>query len=188
MTRESELLSIIKSDERLMNILRVARDCNLPNWYVGAGVVRNTVWDSLSGSPGASHIRDIDFIYFSEFDIDEADIRSFLEERLPGVDWDFKNSRDIHKWYKEKKGIDRDPLMSSEEDIDNWPEFCSCIGIRLKEDGEILIYAPYGIDDLMNMVFRRNTFSDHFTSGMFEQRVKDKKVVERWPKAKIIYG
>jgi hypothetical protein len=188
MEREKELTHIIEYDRRLMNILRIARSADLPNWYVGAGLVRNAVWDYLHDTPGKTLIRDIDFIYFSCEKIDESGIRESLSKALPDVEWDFKNSAFVHEWYQLRKRITRPPLHSTEEDIDAWPETASCIGVRLIADDQILIYAPYGIDDLMNMVFRRNKNNTYsVTPEIFRQRVIDKHITERWPKATIIY-
>ncbi len=186
MRREQELIDIIRQDTQLMHVLEIARSANLPNWYIGAGIVRNSVWDYLHGTPGKTPIRDIDLVYFSSEEIQEQEVRQFLENSIPNVEWDFKNSAIVHKWYKEKKGIDRKPLNSSEEDIDNWPEICSCIGIRLQNDNQLLIYAPYDIDDLLDMVFRRNIEGDRITEKVFEWRVENKHIAERWPKAKIV--
>ena len=188
MKREKELTYIIEYDRRLMNILRIARSAALPNWYIGAGLVRNAVWDYLHDTPGKTPIRDIDFIYFSCEKIDESRIRESLCQALPDVEWDFKNSAFVHEWYQLSKGITRPPLHSTEQDIDAWPETASCIGIRSTADDQILIYAPYGIDDLMDTVFRRNKNNTYsVTPEIFRQRVIDKHITERWPKATIIY-
>lgn len=171
-----------------MNILRVARSANLPNWYIGAGLVRNTVWDHLHGEPGKTPIRDIDFVYFSLEEIDETTITENLSKAVPDVEGDFKNSALVHEWYECKKGIIRPPFHSSEEDIDAWPEIASCIGIRLMQDEQIMIYAPYGIDDLMDMVLRRNRNNSYTVNQeIFRQRVIEKKIVERWPKVTVLY-
>lgn len=188
MEREKELTNIIEQDSRVMRVLEVAKSVNLPNWYVGAGLIRNAVWDYMQDEPGKTPIRDVDFIYFSEESVDEDKIREALTTALPGIEWDFKNSANVHTWYKEKKGIVRPPLHSSEEDIDMWPETSSCIGIRLSDQNQIIVYAPYGIDDLMSMVFRRNKNNEYSVSPeVFKERVVDKKIEERWPRVTIIY-
>src|SRR5258708_2461598 len=187
MERKEEFLNIIRQDQELMSILKIAEKAHLPNWYIGAGIVRNSVWDYLHNKTEKTPIRDIDLVYFSDEEINEDKARKYLEENLPQVEWDFKNSKHVHEWYKKKKGLSREPLNSSEEDIDNWPETSTCIGLRLSGK-DILIYAPYGIDDLMDMIFRRNKTGDGITEEVFNWRVEHKKIAERWPKAKIIYG
>src|SRR5919204_899193 len=43
------LTQLVRSDEWLMEVLRAARACHPPEWVVGAGVLRNLVWDHLHG-------------------------------------------------------------------------------------------------------------------------------------------
>lgn len=175
------------SDKRLMRILSLAREANLPNWYIGAGLIRNYVWDFLHGWPQRTPIRDVDFIYYSPDAIDEVRVRAMLAKKMPKIDWDLKNSAFVHAWYA-NKGIVRPALKSSEEDIDGWPETASCVGVRLQADDELLIYVPYEVDDLLNMVFRRNKNNQYSVNEeVFRKRVIDKKIKERWPKVKIIY-
>lgn len=192
MNHESKLIDILKGNATIMNILRIAREAHLPNWYVGAGVIRNAVWDTLHGKPNASPIRDIDCIYYSLEDIDEEPIKQYLASQLPGVDWDIKNSRHVHEWYKTNKNIDRPQLSSTEEDIRQWPEIVTCIGVRMLDDDSLYIYAPYGLDDLMNMVWRPNlqkTYrSPELAMQVFEERVITKNVIERWPKVRVEYA
>ena len=44
-----KLKKIIRKDFFIMDILKTVRTLNLPDWYIAAGVIRNTVWDVLHG-------------------------------------------------------------------------------------------------------------------------------------------
>ena len=57
---QKKLINIIKREDWLMDILKKARDLNLPDWYIGAGAIRNTVWNHLHGESGIQPIGDID--------------------------------------------------------------------------------------------------------------------------------
>lgn len=46
---EQEILKIIGSDARRMEILKAVRTLELPDWIIGAGFVRNPIWDHLHG-------------------------------------------------------------------------------------------------------------------------------------------
>ena len=46
---EKDILDLIKRDKWMMDILRVAEKLNLPDWIIGAGFIRNKVWDYLQG-------------------------------------------------------------------------------------------------------------------------------------------
>ena len=39
--------SILRKDSVRMQCLRAARSLNLPDWYLGAGFLRNAIWDYL---------------------------------------------------------------------------------------------------------------------------------------------
>lgn len=57
---EQELQKIIRSNNWFMGLLRAVRHCNPPDWFVGAGVIRNIVWDYLHGYVNPTPVRDVD--------------------------------------------------------------------------------------------------------------------------------
>ena len=54
----------IRGDSARMSVLRQAAQLQLPDWCIGAGFVRNLVWDKLHGYSRATPYNDIDLIYF----------------------------------------------------------------------------------------------------------------------------
>ncbi len=72
--REREqLLDLIRADPWMMRILRAAAALDLPEWMIGAGFVRNKVWDHLHGFANAEvQTADIDLIYFDPVDVRRA--------------------------------------------------------------------------------------------------------------------
>jgi len=46
------LATMVAGDAWLMTVLKIARGLNLPDWAIGAGAVRNLVWDRISDKPG----------------------------------------------------------------------------------------------------------------------------------------
>jgi hypothetical protein len=52
-----------------MNVLRVVREVDPPEWVVGSGVIRNAVWDRLHGFDTPASVRDVDVAYFDERDV-----------------------------------------------------------------------------------------------------------------------
>src|SRR5262245_5572604 len=63
---------IIRADERLWSILEAARDCDLPDWFVGAGVIRNVAWDHLHGYREPTPCADVDIAFFDPHDLSPA--------------------------------------------------------------------------------------------------------------------
>jgi len=49
---EEEILDLIRADKWMMKVLLSASSLNLKDWAVGAGFVRNKVWNHLSGRTG----------------------------------------------------------------------------------------------------------------------------------------
>ncbi len=42
------MVGVIESDQAAMRVLRATADLGLPDWWIGAGFVRNRVWDAIS--------------------------------------------------------------------------------------------------------------------------------------------
>lgn len=60
---EQDILDLIMKDKWMMNIIHIASELDLPDWIIGAGFVRNKVWDYLSGNnKEAVDTRDVDLV------------------------------------------------------------------------------------------------------------------------------
>lgn len=181
------LCHIVRSNAWLMSVLETVRDCELPEWVVGAAVIRNAVWDRLHEYPMPTPLRDLD-------SFDAADLRPEREQyfqralfdRRPDVPWDVKNQAAVHLWYESKFGLPATPLTSIEDAVATWPETATCVGVRLLPDGELLVLAPLGLDDLFRMVLRRNPRRS--TPELFQQRLREKRLCEKWPRVRVIDG
>jgi hypothetical protein len=58
------LEQIIRGTPWLLRVLEAIRLLGLPDCYLAAGAVRNTVWDSLHGLATPGSLGDLDVIYF----------------------------------------------------------------------------------------------------------------------------
>ena len=79
-----------------------------------------------------------------------------------------------------------EPLTSSEDAIGTWPETATCVGARLLADDTLSIAAPCGLADLVQMVLRRNP--RRVTVELFHQRLRDKRIREKWPRVQVVEG
>jgi uncharacterized protein len=132
----------------------------MPNWYLGAGAITQTVWNLRHGFPVSGGIKDYDIIYF-----DAADLTATAERAVKrgvarlvgrkGVELDVVNEARVHLWFREKFGVDCPPYQSSEHAISTWPTTASSIGVRY-EDGRFVVCAPWGLRDVFSLVVRRN--------------------------------
>lgn len=172
-----------------MAILAAVREQELPDGYVGGGVVRNVVWDYLHRFAKPSFVADVDVGYFDPVDMrPERDlaVEEALKRKLPGVPWDVKNQAGVHLWYEERFGHSIEPYKSAEDAISTFPEYATSVGIRVNGDERLEVIAPLGLDDLFNMTVRRNPCQ--VTLEIFRRRIAEKKYNERWPEVRIVAG
>jgi uncharacterized protein len=183
-----ELTQLIQSTPWLMSILETVRMCNPPDWLVGAGVIRNLVWDHLHQYQTPTPLADIDVIFFDQEDHrPERDrlVQQQLARRLPHVAWEATNQAAIHLWYEEVFGMSVPAVRSSEEAVGTWPETATSVALRLLSTDEISIVAPCGLSDLFNLVWRRNPCC--LTREQFVQRLHSKQILRKWPRVQVIY-
>jgi hypothetical protein len=187
MDGEGRLEEIVCSTDWLLRALIAARELDAPEWMIGAGAVRTAVWDRLHGYESRSGLDDIDLAFFDPADVSEEredQMRTLLETMLPDECWDAKNQAAVHLWYPKRFGYAVEALRSTAEAVATWPEFATCVALRLTRDDRLMIEAPYGLEDLLGMVNRRNPARVSIIE--YERRLASKRTVERWPKATII--
>ncbi|MDO8042021.1 nucleotidyltransferase family protein [Janthinobacterium sp. SUN137] len=170
-----------------MQVLHAVAQLGLPHCCIGAGAVRNLVWDALHGYAQASALSDVDVAYFDAHNLQprrEVELRQRLETVLPGVPWEVCNQARVHLWFEDAFGYAVPPLLSLDDAIATWPEFATSVGISLQPDGGIGIIAPHGLDDLFDMVVRRNPA--RISLDGYAQRLASKDYAARWPRVTII--
>ncbi len=186
---ENQLRQLIYSSPPTMELLQTVRACNPPDWLLGAGVIRNLVWDALHNYSEATPARDIDVAFFDTADLtakrDEV-ITNQLMQHQPGVVWEATNQAAVHLWYEEYFGQTVPPFQSSAEAIATWPETATCTAVNLLPNNDLIIVAPFGLEDLFNMVLRWNPA--RVTKERFQQRLEEKQHQKKWPLVQIIDG
>lgn len=165
-----------------MDILRIVKVLDLPDWWIGAGFVRSKVWDYLHGYTIRTAIPDIDIIFFDKNNTTksyEKEIENFLKKKDPNVFWSVKNQARMHILH------DDAPYKDSTEGLSRWVETATCIGIKLNPKNNLILTAPHGTYDLVNLILRptNNTVEGQ---RKFEERIKSKHWIKKWPKLQII--
>jgi hypothetical protein len=186
---QRKLCQIIRASDWFMQVLVAVRDCDPPDWFVGAGALRNLVWDRLHGYSAPTPIADIDVAFFDPTDLTpERDwaLQEQLRSRLPGVPWEATNQAAVHLWYEQAFGYPVPSLLSSGDAIGTWPETATSIGARMFLNGDLLVVAPCGLADLFNLVLRRNP--RRVTVAQFRLRTGEKEIQRKWPHVQIIDG
>lgn len=157
---------------------------------IGAGALRNLVWDHLHGRPlpqSAAELNaaDIDVAYFDagEPPGDERLHQARLAARLPGLPWEVTNQAHVHHWFEAHFGHAVAPLASLTEAVASWPEYATCVAAALQADGRLQIIAPWGLDDLFGLRVRRNP--QRVSLDTYRQRCASKRYTELWPQVQV---
>jgi hypothetical protein len=182
----SRLRTLVCSSPVLMRALRAARAIDPPEWLIGAGVIRDRVWDHLHGfAPAPS--KDVDLAFFDCLALGSETERSVQREvtaRAPDISWDVTNQAGVHLWYPQVFGVEVEPVTSCADAVATWPETATAIGIRLLADDSIEVVAPCGLDDLFGLICRRNP--RRVTEEQFRRRVERTQIPKRWPRVQIL--
>jgi hypothetical protein len=147
------------ADPTVCAILDRAPELGVSDWWLTAGLLFQTVWNSLTGRPAGSGIRDADFFYFdpdTSWEAEDAVIRAGAElfADLP-VPAEIRNEARVHLWYAEHFGTPAPPFRDCADAIDSFAADCCSYGVTVR-DGRPLVYAPNGYDDLFAMIVRPN--------------------------------
>ena len=181
------LVALARATPWFMQALVHVRALRLPAWCVGAGAVRNLVWDALHGREEPSVLADVDVAWFDAGDpapARDAALQAQLRLAAPQVPWEVTNQAGVHLWFERHFGHAVAPLQSLEEAVASWPEFATAVGVWLDDDDGLHVIAPHGLDDLFAMVVRRNPV--RVSVETYGQRVASKRYAERWPRVTVI--
>ncbi len=184
---ETKLLAILKEHPLFMSALDAVFDLGIPQWCIGAGVIRNIVFDHLDGAT-TTPIRDMDVAYFDMSDLTEhADRRyeAILKQRMPHVPWEVTNQAAVHLWFHKKFGYRVSPVAGIAEAVATWPETCTAVAVTKVVGEDYRVYAPCGLEDLFGMVIRRNP--ERIDVRTYNARILTKRYDQCWKSVKIIH-
>lgn len=181
------LENIIMSNEIINIAMERAKLLDIDNYYIGAGCIAQTVWNYLSNNPLEYGIKDIDYVYFDDKNLDfesENRVISKVKDLYSDlkIEVDVKNEARIHLWYKSRFGYTIEPYISLESALNTWPTTATSIGVRKGKNNELKIYAPFGLNDLFGKIVRAN--KAQITKQVYENKVSS--WLNKWPDLKII--
>jgi hypothetical protein len=170
---EKDILQIIKADAWMMEALHVAQKQHLPDWWIGAGFVRNKIWDVLHGYAKRTSLNDVDVIYYDPKDLNESTEKE-IEKRLKAefdAPWSAKNQA--------RMAIVRNvPFKNAVEGLASWVETATCVGVKLTNSGDLELTDPRGINDLVNLVLKPTPGRE----DIFHALIYKKNWLQLWPK------
>ncbi|WP_082938563.1 nucleotidyltransferase family protein [Mitsuaria sp. 7] len=149
----------------------------LPDGWLVAGCLFQTVWNLRDGKPPASDIKDYDLFYFDPDDLSaqaERRVQARADELLGdlGITIEVANQARVHLWYEEDFGEPYEPLRSSRAGIERFLVPSTCVGVRPGE-----VYAPYGLAGLYQGLLAMNPLVPH--RKLFERKAASYQ--RRWP-------
>ncbi len=185
----AQLEEILKQDELLWPSLTLVRDLGLPDWYIASGAIYQTVWNALSGKPAGYGLKDIDLIYFDGADLsweaEDAVIKratAAFEAAPVATPVEVRNQARVHLWFEQRFGAPYSPLGNSVESLTRYASTTHAVGARLEADGTLTIEAPFGLEDVFEMVLRPNPHLDN--KGTYDEKAA--RCQDLWPEVRVI--
>ena len=176
----------------MMDILTIIRDLELKDSWLAAGSVRNFIWNLLSDKPAFDRETDVDVIFFDP-DVSYEEtlaIENKLREDFPQYQWELKNQVYMHQhqWelknqvYMHQHSPHTAPYRNSCDAMSKYPERCTAVGLRLHADTTLELFAPYGLEDILNFQVRP---TPHFLENedrmkLYQKRLSKKNWREKW--------
>lgn len=183
MNHLTHIRALLNADARRWQILQQVRDLRLPDCWVAAGFIRSAVWNHLHGHTPSTLPTDIDVIWFNPDNASlEQDIE--LEAKLLSVDntlnWSVKNQARMHL-----RNGDR-PYASATDAMAYWPETATAVAARLSANDKVEVAAPFGLDDLFDLIVRPvGRFRDE-KKPLFMERLQSKQWLTKWPDLTVV--
>jgi hypothetical protein len=153
----------------------------LPDGWLVAGCLFQTVWNLQAGRAPEFGIKDYDIFYFDADDLSDAGeraVQAHVNEVLAdlGVAVEASNQARVHLWYEAYFGYPCSAFRSVTEGIDRFLIPATSVGIRPGS-----IYAPNDLGMLYEGILTMNPLTPH--RDLFEKKAASYRA--RWPWLRI---
>jgi len=158
----ARLETFIRASPRVMRVLTIARDLDLPDWRLVSGAVYQTVWNHLTGRDPDYGIKDFDLCYFDGSDLSYEAEDGVIQHAAAAYPPDLtalvevRNQARVHLWFEAHFGEPYEPLSSTDEAHGRFVSPAYAVGVRLERDDRLTLAAPFGLEDLFAMRLRPN--------------------------------
>ncbi|MFM7304142.1 MAG: nucleotidyltransferase family protein, partial [Alphaproteobacteria bacterium] len=150
--------------------------------WIGAGFVRNAVWDHLSGQDTEAVLpADLDVVFHDPVNAtaeQDAALEAALRIAAPDLPWSVHNQARMHERNGHRSYCDIADALA------HWPETATAIAARLGPRG-VEILAPFGVGDVCAMILRP-TPAFRAKPEIPLARLEAKGWRKRWPKLRMI--
>jgi hypothetical protein len=184
MRDSDDIADFIAHNPRMMRCLAVLAAHGPAGAWIGAGFVRNAVWDHLSGlDTEALPPADLDVVFHDPAIAtveQDAAFEAALSVAAPDLPWSVRNQARMH----ERNG--HHPYRDVADALTHWPETATAIAARLGPQG-VEILAPFGVDDVLEMIIRPTpAFRTKLEIPL--ARLEAKGWLTRWPGLRVRSG
>ena len=184
---KARLVEIVRADADLMQVLTTVRGLGLPDWRVFSGAVYQSVWNAVTGRPVGYGRKDFDLGYFdpdTSWDAEDVVIKrvaAAFDEPFRS-DVEVRNQARVHLWFMDRFGEDYEPLRDTDAALTRFVAPAFALGVRQEDDDTISVAAPFGLQDVFDMVIRPNP--NRPLARGWDKVVASAR--ERWPELTVI--
>ncbi|WP_137178401.1 nucleotidyltransferase family protein [Roseomonas sp. AR75] len=174
----AQVAAILAGSAQHADALQAAALAGPAGGWIGAGFLRNAVWDALSGrAPDIAALADLDLVHHDPSAPPDACFEAALRAAR-ALPWSVVNQARAHPWNGHA------PYRDLADALAHWPETATAVAARLAR-GRIEILAPHGLHDLMAMVVRP-TPAHAADPRAVRDRLAAKGWPARWPRLRVI--
>lgn len=183
MEATSQLRAILRADPLRWHLLKVVQALDLPDGWIGAGFVRNAVWDHLHQRSPSPPTGDVDVIWYDPCRADPAvdqKHEAALRAAEPSIAWSVKNQARMH----ERNGDA--PYASAIDAMRYWPETATAVAARRHGLDHCDIVAPLGLDDLLALRLQPTPRFSGEKRRVYKDRLRTKGWIASWPRLREV--
>ncbi|WP_334019034.1 nucleotidyltransferase family protein [Alteromonas sp. S015] len=202
---------IIKRDPFRVRCLRALRALDLPQGYIGAGFVRNAIWDALHERATPTPLNDIDVIYFSGginppqsvvsadnalelapqpqvYSPSLAATKSEVKAQEQAIERELARMVPQANWQVKNQARMHlvhvhAPYKNCHEAISYWIERETCVAVRLLANDDLDVLAPFGLETNFSGTISINP--QYPRPDVFSKRLASKNWLDVWPLLKV---
>ena len=178
MDAAAKVIAALRADPLRWHLLGLVSALDLPDGWVGAGFVRNAIWDRLHGRTPSAPAGDVDVIWHDPLRVEAAEDRDHeaaLHAVEPEIAWSVKNQARMHR----RNGDE--PYSSASDAMRYWPETATAVAVRRVGKDDCEVAAPFGLADLMQLVLRPTPRFHGEKHHVYAERVRSKGWARTWP-------
>ena len=182
MRSTTDIADFIAHNPRMMRCLAVLAAHGPVGAWIGAGFIRNAIWDHLSGQDTeALPPADLDVVFHDPVNTtaeQDTNFEATLFAAAPDLPWSVHNQARMHR----RGG--HQPYCDVADALAHWPETATAIAARLGPNG-VEILAPFGVADLIAMILRP-TAAFRSRPEIVLARLEAKAWRKRWPMLRLV--